>query len=207
MLGEKAKRVRGKLHALRHSKRSWRLSRDGGHRTAPDAHRTSKPASAQATNAKRAKPYAPKGVAEAALAIASACGAVVAGFEPCVRRTRDVKIAVAARNAAGSLKALQEATIAADDALGVDARPRARTCDRLRWEWLASTATVVDGSADARLLSGCARILSEVVAATRSTNALGPEIPARLRLAPAEACSLSLAVVHERRQELALALG
>jgi hypothetical protein len=203
MLGEKAKGVRRKLRALRHSKQSWGLSREGAHRTASDAHRTSKPASAQATTA---QPSAPKGVAEAALAIASACGAVVAGLDMCARRTRDEKIAVAARNAAGSLRALQEATIVAAAARGVDARPRARTCDRLRWEWLASTATVVDGNADARLLSECARILADAVATTRSTNALGPEIAARLRLASAEACSLSLAVVQERRRELALAL-
>ncbi len=150
---------------------------------------------------------ASKGVAEVALAIASACAACVAGLELCARRTRDEKIAVAARDAAGSLRSLQEATIAAAAARGVDARPRARTCDRLRWEWLASTATVVDGSADARLLSECARILADVVASTRGTNALGPVIPARLRLASAEAYSLSLALRHEQRRELALALG
>ena len=98
---------------------------------------------------------------------------------------------------------ITEATIAAAAAVGIDARPRARTCDRLRWEWLASTATVVDGSPDGRLLSECARILAGVD--TKGATELGDGIAARFQIASAEAYSLASAVVPLRQSTLALA--
>jgi hypothetical protein len=68
---------------------------------------------------------------------------------------------------------------------------------------------VVDGRSDRRLLAECATVLSEAVVATRG-SALGEEISARLRLASAEAFSLSCAareeVKGETMGELALAL-
>ena len=140
---------------------------------------------------------------EAALSIATACNAAAGGFDLCARRTQDETIAVATRNAAGFLRSLSEATIAAAAARGIDARPRARTCDRLRWEWLASTATVVDGTPDGRLLSECARILADVD--TTGAVELGDGIAARFQIASAEAYSLASAVVHLRQSTLALA--
>lgn len=140
---------------------------------------------------------------DAARAMVSACDAAAAGFDLCARRTDDETIAVAARSAAGCVRALSDATVSAARALGIDARPRARTGDRLRWEWLASTATVVDGSADGRLLAECARILAEVDASAAA--GLGEEIGARLRLASAEAYSLAAAVAQRRRLTLAFA--
>lgn len=126
---------------------------------------------------------------EAALALATACDVAADGFELCARRTRDETIAVAVQSAAAFLRALVDATVAAAAARGIDARPRRRTCERLRWEWLASTATVVDGTPCARLLSECARTLAAVDAL--GTAALGDGIVARFQVAAVEAYSLA----------------
>ena len=140
---------------------------------------------------------------EAALSIATACNAAVGGFDLCARRTQDETIAVAAQNAAAHLRSLFHATIEAAAAKGIDARPRARTCDRLRWEWLASTATVLDGAPDRRLLSECARLLAAVDPA--GAVELGEGIAARFLIASAEAYSLATATLHRRDRALALA--
>ncbi len=155
-----------------------------------------------------AHPGAPPspGNADGAVAITTALTAAIAGFEVCARRSRDERTAVAARNAAEFLRVLFASAIALAEDLGIDAHPRKRTCDRLRWEWLASTATVVDGHADGRLLAECSRILTEIVA-SGAASALGEEIALRLRMASAEAYSLGLAAEYERRRELAFALG
>ncbi|MBX3205034.1 MAG: hypothetical protein KF764_08185 [Labilithrix sp.] len=141
---------------------------------------------------------------DVAFAIVSACSAAAAGFDLCARRADDETIAVAARSAASFLRALLDATVAVARGHGVEVRPRARTCERLRWEWLASTATVLDGSPSGRLLSECARILSEVHPS--DGRGLGDEITARLRVASAEAYSLAAAVGQLRQGRLALAL-
>jgi hypothetical protein len=143
--------------------------------------------------------------ADAALAIASACSAAAVGFDLCAVRTPDDMIAVAAKSAAAFLRSLLDATVAAADSAGIDARPRARTGDRLRWEWLASTATILDGAPDGRLVSECARILSEV----DSVAAIGLEdgIAARFRLALAEAHSLASAIDQLRKGQVGFAVG
>jgi hypothetical protein len=119
--------------------------------------------------------------------MASACKAAIVGYELCADRSNVATIAVAARNAATNLRTLL-------DLLPADSR--ARTGDRLRWEWLASTATVLDGAADARLLAECARILSRA----RPTEAEvdDPELVGRFLVASAEAYSLASAVVPVR---------
>jgi hypothetical protein len=138
-------------------------------------------------------------------AVTSACAAAATGFELCARRTGDEMIGVAARSAASHLRALVEGAVLAAAACGIDATPRSRTCERLRWEWLASTAMVVDGDADYRLFSECARILTEVLDVGR-LSAIDEAIGARLRVASAEAYSLARALEHDRRRgELALA--
>lgn len=144
--------------------------------------------------------------AEGPVLVATALSAAIAGFEVCARRSRDPRIVVAARSAAECLQLLFAATLVAAADVGVDAHPRRRTCDRLRWEWLASTATVVDGRPDRRVLSECARILEELVV-TDAVHSLGDEIAARLRIASAEANSLGLAVDYELRRELAPVVG
>jgi hypothetical protein len=102
--------------------------------------------------------------------------------------------------------------VAAAEACGVDARPRHRTGERLRWEWLASTATVVDGAADEWILAECARILAAAVESVRKRAGLCDRdqeesanlICDRLRLASAEAFSLSHVVALERRARLSV---
>ncbi len=141
----------------------------------------------------------------AARAIASACSAAAVGFQLCASRTEVDTIAVAARNAASFLRSLQEATVEVAKALGIDARPRARTCDRLRWEWLASTAMILDGAPDERLATECARILSEVDVTFAA--GIDGEIVARFRVALAEAHSLASSIAQMRRTVPAIAHG
>ncbi|HVH45686.1 MAG TPA: hypothetical protein VM925_25200 [Labilithrix sp.] len=133
---------------------------------------------------------------EASHAMMSACGAAAVGFELCARRTQDHTIAVAARSAAAFLRQLCSAVLVASADRGISARSRGRTGDRLRWEWLASTATILDGKPDHRLLSECARILGGVD--VESAKALGDGVIGRYRLALAEARSLASASEHMR---------
>jgi hypothetical protein len=128
--------------------------------------------------------------------LVSVAASAVIGYDLCARRTRDKTIAVAADNAAASLRSLVQATIEIARSLQTNAGPRARTGERLRWEWLASTAMVVDGAAEGRLLSECARILGDAVALTR--RGVDPSIAARFRVASAEAFSLAHTVAMER---------
>ena len=140
------------------------------------------------------------------LAIVSACNAAAVGFALCAARTRDETIAVAAKSAAAFLCTLRDGAIDAASAAGVDARPRARTTDHLRWEWLASTATVLDGSPDGRLANECARILSEIDV-TSVLGALGDRVVARFRAAVAEACSLAWAIGRRQKRQFAITFG
>lgn len=103
----------------------------------------------------------------------SAVGAAAIGFDVCAARTRDATTAVAARSLAGLLRSLQRAVVTAARAAGIDARPKARTCDRLRWEWLASTGSVLDGAPERRLAGECVRVLSDA--------SIGASLPERLR--------------------------
>lgn len=135
-----------------------------------------------------------------AVAITTACDAAAVGLDVCARRTSDELTFVAAKSAAAFLRELSAATVEAAEARGVSVRPRSRTCDRLRWEWLASTATIVDGSPDARLLAECVRLLSEVDADI--ARELGGEIEARFHVASAEAYSLASAIGYANRQEI-----
>jgi hypothetical protein len=179
MLAEKAKGVRKKLRELRLRKVA--------------------PLKAAIVPKRRHHSHAPARLAESALSVTSACAAAAAGFELCARRTRDATIGVAAASAAGVVRALSASIVTGAEARHIDARPRPRTCDRLRWEWLFSTGTVVDGHPERRLLAECARILGDTLAAAATLRAgLGEEIAARLRLASAEAHSLALAVEYER---------
>lgn len=141
---------------------------------------------------------------------ATTCASVALGFDICARRTRDGNIAVAAESAARNLRSLAEALRLAESTpraahdTGRDAGIRPHTGQRLRWEWLASTATLVDGRADRRLLSECATTLADAVA-TFDPELLGDALAARLRVASAEAFSLSLAVEREVRADLVIA--
>lgn len=56
------------------------------------------------------------------------------------------------------------------------------TCgERLRWEWLASSARLIDGAAESRLLAECARIRGEADDAAAVLLRAGAEMPTELR--------------------------
>jgi hypothetical protein len=141
-------------------------------------------------------------------AVAAACREAATGFELCARRTREPSTAVAAKSAAKNLRAVLEAVLDAAAFHRVEAPPRARTGERLRWEWLASTAAVVDGGEpSARLLAECARVLGSALDVVRRGGFDEP-IAARLRVASAEAYSLAHAHDDdvEREGDVLLAL-
>lgn len=140
-------------------------------------------------------------IADAARAISSACNGAAVGFDLCAVRTQDQTIAVAAKSAAAFLRSLQSATVASVAPFGIDARPRVRTADRLRWEWLASTATVLDGAPDGRLAGECARILSEVDVSVASGLSCfeSSQIVGGFRAALLEAHSIASAIDRFRR--------
>lgn len=147
-----------------------------------------------------------RALADTARSVVEACSSAITGLELCARRARDEATVVASASAADFLRALLAATGAVAAERGLDVEPRPRTGDRLRWEWLASTATAVDGAPEGRLLSECARVLSEALTAAVEIDALGEGIAARLRVASAEAYSLASALRYRRRGDLALAL-
>src|SRR5258708_6889812 len=104
--------------------------------------------------------------------VSSACLEAAAGFHVCARRTHDESVAVAARRESESLQLATEMIAQRAESRGRRA-PRAnraksprssrkRTCN-LRWEWLASTAMVVDGRSDVRLLIEIARVLEQLL--------------------------------------------
>lgn len=56
------------------------------------------------------------------------------------------------------------------------------TCgERLRWEWLASSARLIDGASESRLLAECARIRSEADDAAAESARSDVELPSPLR--------------------------
>jgi hypothetical protein len=194
MRSAKATRVRRKLRVARGRWTSW------GPRSVVRTNTTTRSASADMIT-----PSPAGKLADVVFSIAAACSGAIVGFDLCARRTRDETIAVAARCAAAFLRALLDATVEAAWFHGIEVRPRPRTGERMRWEWLASTATVVDGSTERRLLAECARILTEVDAS--AADALGDAIAARLRVASAEAYSLAAAAEQARERRLAFAFS
>lgn len=96
--------------------------------------------------------------AEAARGLSSSCACAAIGLDACAKHTSDARVAQIASAAARAARAL------ADDARALAApgdRARApRMSERLRWEWIASSSKVLDGSADARLLDESARLLA-----------------------------------------------
>lgn len=103
--------------------------------------------------------------------LASGCAQLAAGFDACARHARDAQISEPARRFVEQIRATaaQAACLRAPDG-----KRGPRTSERLRWEWLASTATSIDGAPDARLVAECLRVArsaSEDVAALQ--RALG----------------------------------
>lgn len=97
-------------------------------------------------------------------AIASALMTAAAGFDVCARRARTNDVAT--RMAA--LAAQTKRTADDASALVPGGVRRLSTSERLRWEWLASTAALLDGGAESRLCDEANRhVAAAVVAASR----------------------------------------
>jgi hypothetical protein len=195
---KKSSRVQRKLHALRTSRRRGKHTASGG---SP---------SSTAITITTAQRHKPPFNANAATAIVVACTAAAIGFDVCAQKTRDEAITVAAARESASLRCVAEEIIAVVAAHGVDARARKRTCDRLRWEWLASTGMVLDGRPETRLLSECGRILEALPAIDLGSSGrdddVERDVTARLRVAAMTAGALVMAIVDPHAQ-LAFALA
>jgi len=91
--------------------------------------------------------------------LTSASAALSAGFDACAKHGRSPHIVDSARALTQEHRSLVSAIACLSILVGAHARPAAATCERLRWEWLASTATLLDGTPDARLVTECARLV------------------------------------------------
>lgn len=114
------------------------------------------------------------------LAVASSTLAV--GYAVTARHTLDEHLAAKCSALAG-LHRVIAADLAMLIALSGALPPRVTsTCgERLRWEWLASSARLIDGAAEDRLLAECARIQHEADDAAALVERCGARLPAGVR--------------------------
>jgi hypothetical protein len=94
-------------------------------------------------------------------AIASAAQAAHLGFDVCARRARTKDTAQKMIRLAGEARAITE-TVSERLPEGVR---RPTTSERMRWEWLASTAALLDGGAEGRLSEEANRHLTIALSA------------------------------------------
>jgi hypothetical protein len=136
---------------------------------------------------------------DAAQRIASACHAAAFGYALASLRAEDVNVALAARQAGAFARATADAITGCHPVT-----LRIRTGDRLRWEWLASSAAMLDGKPACRLLRECARLLSDALDdAADAPPSVRPYVH-KLRMASAEAASLALSAPREGAVDLLL---
>lgn len=112
-------------------------------------------------------------------ALANALATARAAYELCARTAKNALVAVAVRDAAASLERSFELQ-------APPFRATLRLGDRLRLEWLAAMPNAVES-----LLGECARVLAAAIGLSND------QVSERLRLASAEAHSLSHAVASE----------
>lgn len=106
-------------------------------------------------------------VAEQAQRLATACTAMAAGFRACAKHTRNEALAESALTMALEQESLAGEVVRIGAALGVSLRRTSGMSESLRWEWLASTATLLDGSSDVRVLAECLRWMRAACDAAR----------------------------------------
>ncbi len=139
--------------------------------------------------------------------VASALQSTAYGLELGAQKTRDEAIAVTMTREAASLRAGVELVVVAAKTAGVDLQARVRMSDRLRWEWVASTAMMLDGRVEPRVLLECTRVLDEIApllnAGPALPIALRAQIDARLRVARSTATALASSMAD--RVDLAFA--
>jgi hypothetical protein len=98
-------------------------------------------------------------VADALRRLASGCAAAAVGFEACAKHAVDDQLRFAVQGLAIDLRTAADRADTLGAAFGVERRRGPRTCERLRWEWLASSGKLLDGAPDARLLVESERLL------------------------------------------------
>lgn len=106
-------------------------------------------------------------VTEQAQRLAAACAAMSAGFRACAKYTRNEALAESVTAMALEQESLADAVDRIGAALGVSPRRTTGMSESLRWEWLASTATLLDGSSDVRVLAECMRWMRAACDAAR----------------------------------------
>jgi hypothetical protein len=107
--------------------------------------------------------------AAVAAAIGDALGRLAAvssnlavGFGVIAKTTRDAHLARECASLAAAHRAIAEEVAAVAATLGISVPSVRSTCgERLRWEWLASSARLLDGTAELRLVGECARLQRE----------------------------------------------
>lgn len=125
-------------------------------------------------------------------AFAAAAEAAAQGLAVCARRARSREIA---EQSALLGEAMRTAAERAKELVPGGVR-RPTTSERLRWEWLASTGSLLDGGAERRLAGELARHLT---IASEAAARLDPDDPARLEAAERvhEAASFCRALVED----------
>ena len=98
-------------------------------------------------------------VVERAHQLASASVALSVGFEACAKHATNPHVVDAARKLAERHRLLVPSIAQIGLVVGARTRRTAATLERLRWEWLACTAALLDGTPDTRLVGECSRLV------------------------------------------------
>lgn len=90
--------------------------------------------------------------------LAVACANLALGYSVTAKHARDVYVADHATMLADAYRSLAAHVVGLALSLGHTPPRTKSTCgERLRWEWLASSARLLDGAPEERLLAECAR--------------------------------------------------
>lgn len=118
--------------------------------------------------------------------VAQAADATIAGLSVLARHAASGPLGALAGDVTEEMRGVVSTVRFVEGALGGEPQATRRsTCQRLRWEWLASTGALLDGSPVPRLRSECLATLARATeAAERLADAVaGGQVPAALRVA------------------------
>lgn len=114
--------------------------------------------------------------------LAVACSSLALGYSVTAKHARDEQIADRAIILADTYRSISALLAGLARSLGDEPTLRTKaTCgERLRWEWIASSARIMDGAPEGRLLDECARTqrAAEVASATLQTDDVAALHPA-----------------------------
>lgn len=130
--------------------------------------------------------------------VAEACAAAAVGLDACAKHAHDRALAGESSELAREHRALADELAGVAASLGAGAR-RSSTCERLRWEWLASTAGVLDGAPDTRLFTECLRTQECACHCAELAIAAASGEPARVLRRAQERLAAALGALRARR--------